>query len=178
MKLSILICTIPKRKGLFDLLVSQLSMQSGDVEILSDDRLGITTGAKRNQLIKKAKGEYVTFIDDDDTVSPNYVSTILKALESNPDAVGFKGWITTNGRNRKEWRISKNFPYQLHGGVYYRYNNHLSPMRKEIAEKIGFPNLSFGEDFSFAKRLHESGLIKTEVYVDKYLYTYNYLTHK
>jgi glycosyltransferase involved in cell wall biosynthesis len=180
MILSILICTMPKRKASLDRLFAELlkQAQGKEVEIIADSNMTITTGAKRNNLIRLAKGEYVVFVDDDDTVSVDYVNSILTALESKPDAVGFKGWITTNGRNKMAWKISKDLPYMQKGNTYLRYNNHLSPMKKEIAEKIGYPDATFGEDFDFAKRLHEAKLIKTEVFIDKFLYNYNFVTKK
>ena len=138
----------------------------------------ITTGAKRNKLINLAQGKYVVFIDDDDTISKDYISQIMNALQSEPDAVGFKGWITTNGRDKREWKISKDFPYETQGRTYLRYNNHLSPMKKEIALQVPYPDLTYGEDYQFATALKESGLIKTEVFIDRHLYNYNYRTKK
>lgn len=180
MILSILICTMPKRKAMLDRLFEELlkQIQGKEVEIIADSDMTITTGTKRNKLLGLAKGKYVVFIDDDDTVSIDYVNSIMAALASEPDAVGFKGWITTNGRNRMVWKISKDFPYMQKGGVYLRYNNHLSPMKKSIAMAIGYPDSVFGEDYDFAFRLHQSGLIQTEVFIDKFLYNYDYKTRK
>lgn len=180
MILSVLICSIPKRKMQLKLLMKELLSQIGnfEVEVIGNDEMNITTGAKRNKLISVASGKYVTFIDDDDTISKVYLVHIMEALKSEPDVVGFKGWITTNGRNRTEWRISKDFPYEQKGNVYLRYNNHLSPIKKEIAKQIGYPDLTYGEDYDYATRLKESGLIQTEVFIDKHLYNYNYRTKK
>lgn len=178
--LSILICTMPKRKAMLDSLISTLFGQIGDypVEVIASDTMRVTTGAKRNDLIQKAHGEYVVFIDDDDTVSDDYISSIMAALETKPDAVGFNGFITTDGKNKKEWRVSRNFVYREIGGIYWRYNNHLSPVKKSIALQVMYPDKSFGEDYDYATRLHKAKLIKTEVYINKHLYFYNYITNK
>jgi glycosyltransferase involved in cell wall biosynthesis len=180
MILSILICSIPKRKMMLSFLTKELLRQIGQLEVqfIADSSMDITTGAKRNSLIQKASGKYVTFIDDDDTIAKDYVSQILNALKSEPDAVGFKGWITTNGRDKREWKISKDFPYEQKGRTYLRYNNHLSPIKREIALQIGYPDTTYGEDYDYATRLKESGLIQTEVFIDKHLYNYNYRTKK
>lgn len=184
MKLSILICTLERRIHLLERLKKTMLRNFNgnpppDVEIITNcDNGQMSIGAKRNFLLSLAKGEYVVFADDDDLVSNDYISQIISATITNPDAIGFKGWITTNGIMRKEWRISKNYGYEQKGGVYYRYNNHLSPVKREIALQIGFPDISHGEDFDYAKRLHESGLIKTEVFIDKHLYHYDYKTSK
>lgn len=42
----------------------------------------------RNARLKIAKGEYVTFIDGDDWVEPNYVSYLLKLAENNNCEIG------------------------------------------------------------------------------------------
>ena len=78
-KLSILIPSVPSRKTqmieLLDSLENQLLSlgRSNDVEILVfyDNKLR-TVGAKRNDLLYLAKGEYLAFIDDDDNVSDSY----------------------------------------------------------------------------------------------------------
>lgn len=181
MILSILICTIPKRKDLLDRLFTELRsqiLQSGkEVEVLIDGKTG-TIGAKRQRLLENAQGEYVAFIDDDDMVSSDYLSSILFALESKPDVVGFMGWITTNGRNKTNFKISKDCGYTKTGKGYERFNNHLSPVKREIALQIGYKDISFGEDYDYALRLTNSGLIKTERFIAKALYYYQYVTQK
>lgn len=180
MILSLLICHLPARKLLLDKLLfelrSQISAGQYKVEILID-RDGGTIGQKRQRLLQQAQGDYVAFIDDDDWVSPDYLSAIIPNLGTY-DAIGFQGEISTNGRNVKLFTISKEHPYEEKGGIYYRYNNHLSPVRREVALKIGYKDISFSEDFDYAMRLKESGLIKTEKYVYKTLYFYRYVTRK
>lgn len=178
MILSILICTIPKRLYMLRLLLHELEKQkTPDIEILTDNGTG-TIGAKRQRMIEKAKGEYVVFIDDDDMVSKDYISSILFALESKPDVVGFMGWITTNGRNKTNFKISKDCGYQTTGKGHERFNNHLSPVKRSIALQIGYKDISWQEDYDYALRLTNSGLIKTERFISKALYYYQYVTRK
>lgn len=146
------------------------------VEILVDRDAG-KVGAKRQRLIEKAQGSYVVFIDDDDGVAPDYLSSIIPAL-GQYDVVGFQGEISTNGRNVRLFTISKEHNYEEKGNIYYRYNNHLSPVRREIALQIGYKDMGHGEDFDYATRLKESGLIKTEKYIYKALYFYRYISRK
>lgn len=178
MRLSVLICTIPRRDQLLKNLKSSLVQQTNgyDVEILSDNQGG-TIGAKRQRLLEASTGDYVCFIDDDDDINPQYIKLIF-ALLGTCDVIGFEGEITTNGRNKKRFTISKEHPYEEKNGIYYRYNNHLSPIRREIALMIGYKDISFGEDFDYAMRLKESGLIKTEAYIYTPMYFYRYNTYK
>src|ERR1017187_5416088 len=107
MILSILICSLPKRKGELDLLLSNLDDQRlgtgrpDEIEVLVDSNTFNTVGEKRNNLLQHAKGAYVTYIDDDDAVSPDYIYSILSALTTNPDCCSMRGIITFDGVQAK-----------------------------------------------------------------------------
>ena len=83
---SILITAIPERYHsvqplLHNLLEKQAVARMPDVELLylMDNRRR-PVGAKRNDMLAMAKGEYVSFIDDDDEVSVDYVQKIYRAI--------------------------------------------------------------------------------------------------
>lgn len=182
--LSILIPTMPKRGGLLKRLLNVLNPQLTDeVELLTySDEGRITTGRKRNDLIQKATGQYVVFIDDDDLVADTYVADILAAAKTNPDCITFRGWMTTDNRAKTEFRLSINYPYAeaWHNGklMYFRYPNHLTPIRRDIALQVPFPNVSMGEDYIWATELHKRKLLNTEVHIQKELYFYLYQSRK
>src|SRR3990167_4215726 len=83
---SIMISAIPERYHsaqplLFSLLETQAVGRMPDVELvylLDNKRRNV--GAKRNALMSIATGEYVSFIDDDDQVAPDYVRRIYSAI--------------------------------------------------------------------------------------------------
>lgn len=179
-KLSILICSLWKRAGDFARLLNVLDKQlTNEVEILTEiDNGEITTGAKRNKLLEKAKGEYVVSIDDDDLVSDTYIKDILEAAKEGKDAIVFKGWVTTDGKNKRKFELSKDFGYLTLNGVYYRYPNHITPIKASIAKQFKFPDKVHGEDYDWATQIHNSGLIKTETKINKELYFYLYKTKK
>lgn len=161
-----------------DLKASLVLQSTGfDVEILTDDKPG-SIGAKRQRLLELSTGDYVAFIDDDDDINPQYIKLIFERLGPDCDVIGFEGEITTNGRNKKRFTISKEHPYEEKNGIYYRYNNHLSPIRRDIALAIGYKDMNFGEDFDYAMRLKESGLINTEKYIYTPMYFYRYRSFK
>jgi glycosyltransferase involved in cell wall biosynthesis len=176
--LSLLVCTIPRRNRMLQDLLTCLELQEGfnQVELLTDNGAG-SIGVKRQRLLTKATGDYVAFIDDDDQVNTQYIKNILPHLGT-VDAIGFEGQITTNGRNAKRFTISKDHNYEEKEGVYYRYNNHLSPIRREIALQIGYKDMQFMEDYDYATRLKESGLVKTEAYIYTPMYFYKYVSKK
>ena len=83
---SVLISGIPERYHtvqplLFSLLETQSAARIPDIELcyLLDNKRR-TVGAKRNALLDMARGEYVSFIDDDDLVATDYVQRIHRAI--------------------------------------------------------------------------------------------------
>ena len=103
---------------------------------------------------------------------------ILKAAEQDPDVIVFNGTMTTNGKDERKWYISKDYPYEAKNGAYYRYPNHIVPIRREIAIQFKFQDITVGEDYLWATAIHTSGLIKTEVKIEKELYHYQFRTNK
>jgi len=174
-KLSILICSIDIRTELLSKLMSVLDLQlNSDVEVLVEKDNGkISIGKKRNILLRRAKGEYISYIDDDDLVSDDYVSKILEAISHKPDCCGIEGEITTDGTNPRKFIHSiKYTDWFEKNGIYYRNPNHLNPIKKEIASQIGFPEIDHGEDKNYSANIYP--LLNNEVYIDSVIYHYLY----
>lgn len=184
MTLSILICSLHKRRGLLQSLLKSLQPHLTDeVEILTEIDSGeITTGKKRNNLLQKAKGKYIVFVDDDDELSPEYIPSILQAAKQDKDCIVFSGWMTTDGQDRRNFHLSIHYPYEAvtrNGKIeYLRYPNHITPIKREIALQVAFENRTIGEDYKWATELHTKGLIKSEVKIHKFLYHYRFITNK
>lgn len=188
MKLSILICTLPERINLLNRLVGILNNQINscfaNIEIITDNRArGTSVGQKRNDLIKRATGDYFCFIDDDDTITHEYISSLISAIEQNPDVVTFKGFMTTNGAARVDWIIKLGEKYEARKDAdnitrYYRFPNHLCAFKTSLVKHFTFPAINQGEDYQWALRIHESGVLKTEVHIDKMIYHYDFRTNK
>lgn len=175
MKLSVLIATMPERRSqvqsLMDLLHDQYT--GDEVEYITVCCCKTVIGKKRNVLLSAASGEYITFIDDDDQISSDYISKILTAIESGPDCIGISGTITTNGQNERQWHISKDFLMWFErGNVYYRTPNHISPVKRVLALQAGFPDIAHGEDYEYSMRLLP--LLKTETKIEGNIYKYQY----
>jgi len=195
MILSILICSLPERKDMLDSLCSELGKQRDveihknrtvnispwQMEILVDNNTFTNIGEKRNNLLQHAKGEWVVFVDDDDLLSPDYLSSINKALLStpNPDCCSMRGIITFDGINARLFEHSIDYKtYYEKSGIYYRPPNHLNVIRCSIAKQFKFPEKNFGEDADWAMQICESGLLKTEAKIDNILYYYKFIQHK
>lgn len=188
-KLSILICTIPKRKEMFEALIKNLDNQIGEfgtnnIELFADAHESDSIGKKRNKLLNHSKGEYVCFIDDDDTISSTYIQDIMEGLKQNPDCLSLRGVITWGGANPELFEHSVRYnSYVTHtlpvnGIKYERYPNHLNVIKASIAKQFKFPELNHGEDTDWATQIKNSGLLKNEVYIDKVLYHYQFVPNK
>lgn len=178
-KLSILIATMPNRLNSFQSIIIELQRQlietgfHKEVEIISDSCMEYNIGTKRNKLLYRAKGEYIVFIDDDDEVSNNYISLILEAINHKADCIGISGYMTTNNEDKRIWHISKEYQsWYEHDNIYYRTPNHISPVLRILALQVGFPEISYGEDFDYSMRLLP--LLKTEIKIQEQLYYYKY----
>lgn len=179
MTLSILICTIPGREAQFARIMAQLDAQTQGkpVEVLTDGRDKSTpVGSKRQALLERATGAYVCYIDDDDTVSDDYIDAILSAASHNPDAIGFKTLChgipkgqTSTAANSIRFKWAENFA----GYRYVRSILHLNPVKREIALQVGFKDKRHGEDHDYSKGL--VGKLKSEIFIDRHLYNYLYV---
>jgi hypothetical protein len=178
MTLSILIPTIARHRQLFGELAIQLLKQiTPRVEILIDEREGVPTGTKRNDLLQRSAGRYTVFIDSDDKISDDYITCILDATIDGPDAICFEGIYTENNRYPTKFKLSKDYGYEKKDEIYYRYPNHIVPIKRSIATQFKFPDVIYGEDYPWATAIHQSGLIQTEVIIPKDLYYYRYINY-
>jgi len=184
MKLSVLICTISCRNIIYKQLIchleKQISLLPNDlinqVEIISSSDESINIGQKRNLLLDKSVGDFIVFIDDDDTVCEDYLLSILKTINDNEgiDCIGIEGVITFNGQNLKKWYISIDYGSWFEkDNVYYRTPNHISPIKREIALKVKFPEIKFAEDFEYSKNIYP--YLQKEAKINKSIYNYNYI---
>lgn len=200
-KLSILIPTTEDRKECTSQLLKEISRQSGGsklqyyngsvrvmimnepIEILIYlDNYEKSIGEKRNILLSKASGTYVSFVDSDDVLSKNYIQSLFEGINKGVDCCSLRGVITFDGVNPEtfehsikynEWKTNETAPIK-----YERTINHLNCLKKEIAEQFKFPEINFGEDHKWSMDLHQSGLIKTEHFIEEVIYHYQYLTKK
>jgi glycosyltransferase involved in cell wall biosynthesis len=185
MKLSILICTLNSRFQFFSELMKQLNEQKRtEVEVLFEKDDGqIKIGDKRNNLLKRAKGDYVAFIDDDDSISSDYIEKALKAIESNPDCCSLTGIITWDGVNPEIFEHSiKYSAYKTNANneaiKYERYPNHLNIIKREIAQQFSFVSVNHGEDTEWATQIFNAGVLKTEATIEGVIYHYKYRAKK
>lgn len=199
MKISILIPTIPSRESslnnLLKILLPQMSTFTTSISyddgnpiskyhnfnseiIVYSDNKKITTGEKRNRLLKIAKGKYVIYIDDDDEVPNYYINELKKACDSDSDCFAINGKMTTDGQKEIKWRLSKdydNITIKENGvDVYLRKTNHITGVKRELALLAPFPNKSNAEDKGYSDALNP--FLKTEYKIELPMYHYKFST--
>ena len=175
-KLSILIPSLEERKPKLEQLKAELANQIGkrNVEVLSlSDNRQMSIGQKRNMLLTQSTGEYVSFVDDDDMVSPDYIEKILNALTKNPDCSSLTGEIVFSDGYSRPFIHSLRYTQWIddhEGKVYYRPPNHLNAVRRAIAVQVGFPPWNSGEDRSFSMGIRH--FLKKEEWIEGVIYNY------
>jgi cellulose synthase/poly-beta-1,6-N-acetylglucosamine synthase-like glycosyltransferase len=175
-KLSILIPSLEERRKTLEQLKTELANQIGkrNVEVLSlSDNRQMSIGQKRNMLLTQSTGEYVSFVDDDDMVSPDYIEKVLNALTKNPDCSSLTGEIVFSDGYSRPFIHSLRYDRWVddhEGKVYYRPPNHLNAVRRSIAVQVGFPPWNSGEDRSFSMGIRH--FLKKEEWIDGVIYNY------
>lgn len=180
MKFTIAICTIPSRvKELGKLLDILLPQLTDEVELLwIGDNKNSTIGAKRNRCVNIAQGDYIAFVDDDDTVSDNYVAKILMAIEQEPDVVCFDALHTYNGENPKPVYYDIKHQKDLNlPDEFIRFPNHLMAWSRPLLGVSPYDNVAIGEDQRFAAFMRKNFEL-TQVKIDEVLYHYDFRQDK
>jgi glycosyltransferase involved in cell wall biosynthesis len=161
--LSILVCALDSRRGFSQTLLPEIYRQifnladhnRVELHVLLDQKR-FMVGTKRNMLLDRARGRFSCFIDDDDRIAPDYVSSILKAIDAVPraDCVVFDGQFSVNGIELLHFDYDLKYRgYRNTPTLYERTPNHLCPVRTDLARRVRFMEQNRNEDTIYAQRL-------------------------
>lgn len=116
-------------------------------------------GIPRNYGLDIAKGEYITFVDADDLVSPHFIKKILEKINSSTFDYCLMSWkhqedrfIVDVTQGRPEWNCSV-------WGILFKADN---------LKNIRFNDKKFAEDFDF----NQQTLIGKQEIIPDFLYYY------
>jgi hypothetical protein len=181
---AILVPTLGERRALFERLMAgllpQLDRYAGRVRVVGWHNNGSPSLPKiRQTMVLGAETDYLSFVDDDDLVSPFYVDEVVAALETRPDYVGFQvqcysdGAPTAVAYHSLAYRRWRNYPSH-----YERDISHINPIRTALARQADFARARAGtaEDRSWAGQLRRAHVLRSEVVVDRIMYHYLYST--
>ena len=183
--LSILIPSLHDRYNYLTRILNQISSQPEhllnqcEIQVNIDGRYK-TTGEKRNQLLSASSADYIVFIDDDDSISPNYLEQIFIGISKNVDAIAITSLyspddIETCGSPRIV-KHSKDYVWAETPEAYLRNITHICPVKRDLALQVGFPPTTFGEDISYSSGL--TSLVKEEYLIEDVIYTHQYRSKK
>lgn len=150
----------------------------GRIEVLVDDSKkfldgGLSIGKKREALLNKAKGKYVMYLDSDETISPDYVETIVRLCQLDRDVCTFRAIA----KNDHYWTI-------VDMSIYYENEEatpdkivkrsawHVCAIKRDIAQRFQFLDSNYGEDWTWMQRVLQH--CYTEAKTNKVIFQYNH----
>ncbi|WP_161878209.1 glycosyltransferase family 2 protein [Alkalibacterium sp. MB6] len=164
-----------------------LKQYEGRIQIIENE-LNQGQGARRNQGMKLAKGEYIYFIDSDDWIEMNTIEELVEqAVKTDADLVRFNGKSFSEGEVTLEREGQYNFSHQLEHQKVYRGDDLLEKNRRSFSASpclylikksvIDQHNLYFlegvlHEDEYFTTRLFYA--IESMTYINKAYYNRRY----
>lgn len=190
--LSILIPTIPERYKRFTRLYNEIMRQKtefdtlhhsiGSVEVIINPgekflNGGLSIGKKREELVKTASGKYLCFLDDDESIAPNYLESLMRLCIEDNDIITFRAFV----RLANMWALvnmdlNNTENEQIHpDGIVSRPPWHMSPVKSHYAKSFPFPDLNNAEDFVWMESVLKC--CHTQSHTDKILFCYQHGEH-
>lgn len=178
--------TLGERRPLFERLMTgllpQLHPYEGRVRVVAWWNNGHPSLPEiRQRMVLDTATDYLSFVDDDDMVSPFFVDEVMRALDHRRDYVGFQVQcysddmptaVAYHSLAYGHWRNMR--------GRHERDISHINPMLSRIARSADFRRARKGspEDRAWVAQLRRSGLLQTEVVVPRIMYHYLYSTSR
>ena len=130
--------------ALYDRIEAQAKALPVEILLLLDNKQR-SIGKKREALVKLAQGQYVAFVDDDDSVHAEYVQSIVHAAESKADVIVFDSVCQINGGPLALVRHGLEFENQQYNPAgFTRKPWHIHAWRREFVLPYSFPDVSYG----------------------------------
>lgn len=189
MLLSILIPTIQDRIDRFTILYNELMRQKtvfdtfhdsiGEIEVIVNSERkfldgGLSIGKKREALVQAASGKYLCFLDDDESISPDYIETLMRLCLQGNDVCTFRAMV----KMETFWalinmRLSITDNEQLTPDkTVMRPPWHICPVKSVYAKMFEFKDINAAEDFVWMEQVLKC--CKTESHTDRIIFQYNH----
>ena len=177
--LSILTASIPERADKLEMLTERIAAQIGDLPVehlVFLDNRRRTIGAKRDALLRIARGTFIAYVDDDDTVSPDYVASLVDAIKIAMvpvDVITFAQFARVDEAAAKIvfGLRQENQPF-IPDTEVLRAAWHVCAWRRSVAILSHFPESNYGEDWAFAEPLNR--IAGASIHIDKVLHYYRF----
>lgn len=162
-------------------ILEEYTEKDSRIKIISQENGGLS--AARNSGLKRASGDYITFLDSDDWIEEETYVTALKYFSTNIDSVCFAaktvpdstdGSVFDNATAQYYHRIRHNGPIKLTPQKFYDLTITVwnKIYKKSIIDKynLDFPEGLIHEDFSFYTKY--MAVAPNTYFVNEYLYNY------
>lgn len=187
--LSILTPSIPSRLPVLASLLNKVECQIGDLPIehlTLLDHKSMSIGMKRDILLHSARGKFVSYVDDDDDLSDNYCSELIKAIQEYPDV----DCVVFN----QTCYLDENLPFTVRFGLEYqneqarinRQNGRYVDIKRKpwtccawnakLAKRFHYPDDGFSEDFDYCKQLWVEAKTQHRIDLPLHIYRFNSIT--
>lgn len=158
-------------------ICNQYEKKDNRVKVIRKTNEGVSSA--RNLGIAEAKGEWISFVDSDDWIEPNYLEELLKSAKENGAEIAMCGYNRVTGEkkesinslgkvftlNRREYIIKLLNPQTGYGFC------HMKIFKAECIKNTVFDTtLKVGEDVLFNEQVSEN--ITSICIVEKNLYNY------
>lgn len=158
---SILLPTLDKNQPSFERIYQKLQHQ---IKILGlDEKIELLvfkdageypTGYKRNELLRRSKGYYISFIDDTDDINDNYIKTIYEQIHQETDCIKIAELHKTRGTSSQK----------------IEHFNHHHILKRHIAVQFLFPKTYHKDYVEWGRLIQESNFIKKTAIIDQPMY--------
>ena len=142
------------------------------------DNREVSIGNKRQVLLDKASGKYMSFVDDDDDITDAYIEDLAATVYGGYHVMRLRGQIS-------QYTFTHSIENKITGTMargeeFLRPPNHLNPIMTDVAKLIHFKDATRGEDLEWTIRLAKSGFLSKEYTSnkDRIHYIYNMGTRK
>lgn len=180
---AILIPFTPDRRRLLDRLMGELDKQrvGHDCVIITHETEhskdgGPSTGAKRNDLLDKAREQnasHIAFVDVDDLIGPNYIVRNMECVNGDYDCGELYGRIYFHNKPGNIFHHSIEYKEWFQTDkMYMRMPNHLNCIRLDHCNEILFQDKTVGEDFWWSEGLRLSGRLVNQYPIKEVIYHY------
>ena len=158
-------------------ILDEYAEKDNRIKVIHQENQGVS--AARNNGLKYANGDFVSFIDSDDEICPVFLEKMLKALQKRPEA-GFVWCDFEKGKAKIEWNFFE-VSEQVYDKPFNHYVQHQKPKivsaiwnklyRKSLLEDLTFSeDLSVGEDLIFLYQVLNRA--KHAIYINSEMYFY------
>ena len=158
-------------------ILDEYARKDSRFKIIYQENQGVS--AARNNGLQHANGDFISFIDSDDEISPVFLEKMLEALQKRSEA-GFAWCDFEKGENKTEWNFFETSE-KIYDKPFDHYVQHQKPKivssiwnklyRKNLLENLTFSeDLSVGEDLIFLYQVLHRAKYAVYIHSDMYFY--------